>query len=199
VEMNLDRRTLLTRGLTAGAGIIATCAVGTSLGRASATADSGTLTTQDLLFQTQSGWCWCSRCRGLFYGPNAERKAGVCTYGGTHDGTGSYGYSVPLNAQQSGTAPLYQTGWKFCGKCWSLAYSTGRCAAGGGHTFDQPITYPYFLFYNNGAPLPHQNGWAYCGQCQVLFYGPQTSATRCPADGGVHGPNATFNYQPLVL
>lgn len=42
----------------------------------------------------QANWSWCNKCQGLFFGPNAAKSA--CPKGGTHDGTGSYNYSLPF-------------------------------------------------------------------------------------------------------
>lgn len=41
---------------------------------------------------TQSGWRWCHKCQGLFYGPS--EGSSVCPAGEHHDSTGSYDYSL---------------------------------------------------------------------------------------------------------
>lgn len=41
---------------------------------------------------TQDRWRWCSKCKGLFYGPDADSSH--CPAGGPHDMTGSYSYSM---------------------------------------------------------------------------------------------------------
>jgi hypothetical protein len=42
--------------------------------------------------QLQNGWQWCSKCQGLFYGPNVARS--VCPAGGQHGGGTSNDYSL---------------------------------------------------------------------------------------------------------
>jgi hypothetical protein len=42
----------------------------------------------------QANWAWCNKCRSLFFGPQQSESA--CPKGGTHDGAGSYNYSLPF-------------------------------------------------------------------------------------------------------
>lgn len=44
----------------------------------------------------QGSWEYCSKCKGLFYGPDAASSH--CPDGGTHDGSGSYAYFLMANA-----------------------------------------------------------------------------------------------------
>lgn len=41
---------------------------------------------------SQSGWNFCDKCKGLFYGP--EVSASVCPAGGNHYGGGSDDYDL---------------------------------------------------------------------------------------------------------
>src|SRR5580693_7897800 len=38
-----------------------------------------------------------------------------------------------------------------------------------------------------------QTNWAWCRKCQGFFYGPQQSASSCPA-GGTHNGSGSYNY-----
>jgi hypothetical protein len=40
----------------------------------------------------QNRWNWCSKCRGMFYGP--DRSSSRCPAGATHDGGTSYDYGL---------------------------------------------------------------------------------------------------------
>lgn len=41
---------------------------------------------------TQTGWHFCSKCQGLFWGPGQAQS--VCPRGGTHDGSHSHQYTL---------------------------------------------------------------------------------------------------------
>jgi hypothetical protein len=41
----------------------------------------------------QAGWRWCSRCQGLWFGPN--QSGSTCPEGGQHSSTGSGDYHLP--------------------------------------------------------------------------------------------------------
>ena len=41
---------------------------------------------------TQTGWRYCIKCKGLFYGP--EQQQSMCPRGGTHDGSHSHSYTL---------------------------------------------------------------------------------------------------------
>lgn len=41
---------------------------------------------------TQTGWRYCSKCKGLFYGP--QEQSSMCPRGGTHDGSHSHSYTL---------------------------------------------------------------------------------------------------------
>jgi hypothetical protein len=40
----------------------------------------------------QTGWAWCSKCQGLFFGPKQSESA--CPRGGQHDGDSSWDYTL---------------------------------------------------------------------------------------------------------
>lgn len=62
-------------------------------------------------------WRKCSRCGVLFYGPN--QASSRCSYGGTHDATGSLNYSLRRNTRE----PVGHNGWARCTQCQSLGYT----------------------------------------------------------------------------
>jgi hypothetical protein len=41
---------------------------------------------------TQTGWRYCSKCKGLFYGPQQQQS--MCPRGGIHDGSHSHSYTL---------------------------------------------------------------------------------------------------------
>ena len=45
---------------------------------------------------TQSGWTYCSKCTGLFFGPQEAQSH--CPAGGHHDGSHSHSYNLPFIA-----------------------------------------------------------------------------------------------------
>jgi len=45
---------------------------------------------------TQSGWAYCSKCTGLFFGPQEAQSH--CPAGGHHDGSHSHSYNLPFIA-----------------------------------------------------------------------------------------------------
>ena len=45
---------------------------------------------------TQSGWAYCFKCKGLFYGP--QESSSHCPVGGTHNGSQSHNYDLPFIA-----------------------------------------------------------------------------------------------------
>jgi len=173
----LQRRTVLRNGLLAGLGVAAVSI--------SSTAIEGTAQA----FSYQTGWKWCSKCRGLFYGP--QQSASHCPAGGTHDSTGSWPYTMFYDDPSSGGI-LQQQNWSWCGKCTGLFYgpkqSYSICPAGGPH--DGSGSYNYSVAYNTGQGQPN---WNWCLQCQGLFYGPQQSVSHCPA-GGTHDGSRSYNY-----
>lgn len=77
----------------------------------------------------QSGWRWCSKCQGLWFGPN--QAASTCPEGGTHSLTGSGNYSLGNNAGAG------QTDWRWCNKCQGLWFGPNQaastCPEGGTH------------------------------------------------------------------
>jgi hypothetical protein len=88
---------------------------------------------------TQSGWRWCAKCEGMFYGVSTgAMHMGVCPAGGKHTDTGSGHYLEIYDARDSGKM---QAGWSWCVKCQGFFYShasagaggMGHCPAGGAH------------------------------------------------------------------
>jgi hypothetical protein len=81
----------------------------------------------------QTGWYWCNRCQGLWYGAN--QTPGVCPAGpGGHSKTSSGFYAPDVNSGGG------QGNWRWCSQCqgmWFAANGTGGvCPAPGtaGHS-----------------------------------------------------------------
>ena len=83
-------------------------------------------------------WRKCSDCGTLFFGPG--QASSHCSYGGTHDATGSSNYSLRRNTAEV----VGHNGWARCTQCQSLGYTSvvehrvnSGCAggAGGAHTW----------------------------------------------------------------
>jgi len=79
----------------------------------------------------QHDWSWCSKCRGMFFGPG--QASSRCPAGGTHDGSFSANYSF---VQSDSTSPG-QHDWRWCRKCQSLFFGPNQassdCPASGQH------------------------------------------------------------------
>src|SRR6266536_2404338 len=79
----------------------------------------------------ETGWRWCQKCDGLFFGLRAVQ--GACPRGGQHDGSKSLAYDMA----RLGVTGI-ETSWKWCAKCEGLFYSgnpedQGACTTGGKH------------------------------------------------------------------
>jgi hypothetical protein len=83
---------------------------------------------------TQRNWRWCSKCQGLWFGPN--QATSNCPQGGTHSLTGSGNYSLVNNAVS--TPANHQASWRWCSKCQGLWFgpnqATSNCPQGGTHS-----------------------------------------------------------------
>jgi hypothetical protein len=94
------------------------------------------------------------------------------------------------------TSYTEQGGWAWCSKCQGSFYAynatTGVCPAGGKH--GESESYFYVMLYNpTGSMTDAQENWNWCGKCQGMFYGPEQSASVCPA-GGNHDGSGSYNY-----
>ncbi|MFG1921747.1 hypothetical protein [Cryptosporangium sp. NPDC048952] len=131
----------------------------------------------------QSGWRWCRRCQGLFYGGGINDSR--CPTGGRHTAVDSWNYIVPFV-----DVPGLQRNWRWCRKCQGMFFSgnanTGVCPAGGGHD-----DYQSFDYRIGRSPVGQPN-WRWCQNCQGLFYG-DVAASRCPV-GGRHSTAGSGNY-----
>jgi hypothetical protein len=94
----VDRRTLLRRGLLTGLGAVVVGFATPALTRSAQTARIPRSRTRSALAtlasaqaaEVQYEWTWCSKCHGLFYYP--QQSSSWCPAGGQHDGSTSYGY-----------------------------------------------------------------------------------------------------------
>jgi hypothetical protein len=202
------RRSFLAGGVAMGASVVAGGATGfAEAGRAFADTN-WVFTKGNTTLKCQDGWRICIKCASLVWSPG-NTATGVCEYS-THEFGTTYNYIMPYQLTH-GNRPTYsQNDWRHCAWCGVLYYSgngTGACAArsnGAGNPLghEPGASFNYLLMYNNeasGGTLSYQDGWAYCDACHILFYGPRTEASLCPADGGHHGPNFTWNYDALFV
>jgi hypothetical protein len=140
----------------------------------------------------QSGWRWCKKCEGMFFG-EFSGSDGKCPAGGGHDKSGSGNYSVVINSP----ADPGQHFWRWCNKCQGMFYGghgAGRCPAGGGH--DSYGSGDYSLMQNVGA-FGGQNNWRWCNRCQALFFAGHGPGV-CPVGGG-HDQTGSGDYTvPIV-
>jgi hypothetical protein len=152
--------------------------------------------------QGQGGWRWCKKCQGLFFNgsPNAG-SAGECPADqGEHSGVGSGHYTLELD-QSVQAADLFQTGWRYCGKCQGLFFGlhpNSKCPAGKAHVdMGSYYTLMYDLPKAPGQEPwagPAQPGWRWCNKCQGLFFG-GIQAGKCPADGTPHSGSGSGIYR----
>ncbi|MEO9295931.1 MAG: hypothetical protein ABI347_10090 [Nitrososphaera sp.] len=130
----------------------------------------------------QPDWTICRKCSVIYYDGH-----GRCAADGQHDTTQSSDYFLTLNVD----AGAGQPGWRWCSKCYSLAFldpgrGPGSCPAGDKH--DHSSSGKYFVeFTRTHDPSigqkwvdeVEQPGWRWCSRCEQLAYTRNT--TRCPA------------------
>lgn len=111
---------------------------------------------------SQDGWRMCVKCGLMTYRDNG---GGPCFGGGTHDLSGGYTYSIPIDTLPDGGQP----GWRWCNRCGvlSLAQPTvGPCAAGGVHDNGGSGAYRVVVeSVDNGQP-----GWRRCARCDGMVF-----------------------------
>jgi len=99
----------------------------------------------------QSGWRWCDRCQGLFYGPAVASSR--CPAGGTHAAPGQSGSSDYSPFHNVAPNPSRQAEWRWCDKCHGMFFGPGtansRCPAGDTHR-------PPEQSHSGNYSLPHQ-------------------------------------------
>lgn len=179
----IGRRTVLRRGLLAGFGI--TVAGATSLALA------GTA-----YAASQGQWRWCSRCQGLFYGP--QQSTSICPGAPHHTiGAGSFNYSLTHDSPPITNS--LQSGWYWCSNCkgsyyGGIAPNNGRCPISPGALHVAGASYHYLMWYNQ--PGVGQPNWRWCKNCQGLFHLPDPSnpfGGECPASGA-HDGSGSYLY-----
>lgn len=96
----------------------------------------------------QPNWNWCSKCQGMFYGP--DQSESVCPAGGQHDGSGSYNYAMLYGGDWGSQ---FQQDWAYCEKCRGLFYgynqSSSVCPDGGHHSDSD--SYNYSILVGEGT------------------------------------------------
>lgn len=163
---------------------------------------------------TQTGWRFCTKCRGLFFqGGGSKRKKkgkngkkgrsagntslGVCPAGGRHAPRTDLNYVVQLNS--SFTDPNLFKNFQQCQKCRGLFFEdsgeTGICPAGGTHTGGSSL---YELW--QGATIPGMDdAWDECSKCHGVFNWAGGNAGSCPASGGHLRSNPATRYTLFTL
>lgn len=118
-ETPISRRSMIRGVSLSGLAILASSAV--TLGAAGPASAS-----------TQSAWCWCERCEGLWY--NGHKGYGRCPAGGGHSNNNGGNYTL----YRVGEGVTGQPDWCWCERCEGLWYNAhkgyGRCPTGGGHS-----------------------------------------------------------------
>jgi RNA polymerase subunit RPABC4/transcription elongation factor Spt4 len=144
---------------------------------------------------TQALWTNCQHCLTTFFDGIA-----TCPAGGQHDTSQSSDYFL---VHDLSWAPG-QAGWRWCAKCYGLAYldatrGPGRCAAGGQHDHSASGAYSVEFAVPHASGIPQnvidqveQVGWAWCSKCEMLGFLSQPS--HCPARGQ-HDFSSSGNYR----
>jgi hypothetical protein len=130
----------------------------------------------------QEDWRWCSKCQGLFFGPNSQ---GACPAGGGHSNNPSGNYVLIDNNPQA----VGQPDWRWCRLCQGLFYGKGDGGSCPGQTEFGPHLGDESGNYTLFSEDPNQFGqpdWRWCSKCQGLFYG-KSSQGVCRAGGGHDG------------
>jgi len=137
---------------------------------------------------SQSGWRWCQKCQGMFYGLNPDQ--GPCPASGRHDASHSAAYLMTFGDAAAGMQP----GWRWCQKCQGLFFGGNpnqtACPAGGPH--DASRSGAYLMVFGDGGQ-GMQAAWRWCQKCQGLFFSGNPNQTACPASGP-HDPSASAAY-----
>ncbi len=181
-----SRRGLLLRGVALGAGALAVgsgiAAVTSSPAGAQARASQ-----RPLDGETQSGWRYCSRCKGMYFGGAGN---GVCPAPGPgHDPSLSKNYFLWHDTPPDNVS---QAGWRWCRKCQGLAFGAvaGVCPTPGpGHDYSGSFDYsPFTVTF-----ISRQSGWRHCKKFQGMHYAPSIAQSHCP-NGGTHTTEGSFEY-----
>jgi hypothetical protein len=166
---------------------------------------------------TQSGWRFCTKCRGLFFqgsgsSPRKKKKGkkskaagnaslGVCPAGGTHAPRSDLNYVLHL-ATSLETNPQLFKNFQQCTKCRGLFSRDielkGVCPTGGAHASgDAPSS--FFALWE-GATVPGMDdAWDQCSKCRGIFNYAGGNAGSCPAGGGHVRSDANTRYTLFVL
>ena len=143
----------------------------------------------------QDKWRCCGKCRGLFFGPNAEESK--CPAGGKHDSMNLPRANYLLANGVPKNAPG-EANWGRCSKCQVLFFTTNteksKCPAGGTHDSNGSVNYTLIHSHLNG---PQQVNWRRCEKCQGLFDASGGKGV-CPDGGTKKEPHITTgsgNYE----
>ena len=115
----------------------------------------------------QDKWRCCGKCRGLFFGPNADESK--CPDGGKHDSMSCPRANYLLASGVPRIAPG-EANWRRCKKCQGLFFGPNaeksKCPAGGTHNSNESINFTLIHSHSNG---PQPVNWRRCEKCQGLF------------------------------
>ena len=162
---------------------------------------------------TQSGWRFCTKCRGLFFrgsGSTKPRKKkngkkktgnaspGICPAGGKHAPRSDLSY-VLHTADSLPSDPQLFEDFQQCSKCRGLfsndSGDTGVCPAGGSHGSGD-----VFFALWEGATVPGMDdAWDQCAKCRGVYnWAGSSGAGVCPITGG-HARTGSTRYTLFVL
>jgi hypothetical protein len=149
-------------------------------------------TTLEPFLPQQSGWRWCHKCQGFFFGDNPTQ--GVCP-DRSHDASQSGHY-----AEIDGDGGAGQQGnWRWCHKCQGMFFhgnaSHGVCPADG-QPHDASQSGHYATIFGDGG-AGQQGNWRWCHKCQGMFFHGNASHGICPADGQPHDASQSGHYASI--
>lgn len=128
----------------------------------------------------QSGWQFCNKCGGMFYGGNPHSKCPVHSPTTEHVNGGGV-YAIANNSPSDPG----QHHWRWCSKCQGLWYAGNpgsACPGDPGQPHSAVGSGDYAIEVN---PADFQRNWRWCMRCQGLFYAGNGPGV-CQAGPGGH-------------
>jgi hypothetical protein len=132
----------------------------------------------------QHKWGRCVKCQTLTQAGLVNM--GACPAGGQHL---HYGLDYSLIYGLPGTAG--QNDWKWCSKCFGLAYAGNVGVCQGGVPHNLAVSENYTLLHDT-LMADAQSGWRWCSKCQCLHSSVLTNNV-CFA-GGSHSSSNSYDY-----